>query len=53
MAKFKIGRDYGFVGSDDSDIIEAQNQKDAEAIAWDWAMENVSSWAEEIKTEEE
>lgn len=44
MPKFKIGREYGTVGSSHEEIVECDNLKDAEEWAHDAAMERVSYW---------
>lgn len=53
MKKFRIGRSFGYAGDNDFDIIEAESLEEAEDIAWDWALERVSSWAEEIEESED
>lgn len=53
MPKYKIGRSYGFAGDEDFEVIEAKNEEEANKIAWDWAIERVDTWAEEITDEDE
>jgi hypothetical protein len=53
MAKYLIGRGYGLVGSEETIVIEAESADEANSQAWDWAVERVSSWAEEIEESED
>ena len=46
MPKFFIGRSYGYAGTESYDLVDADSQEDAEKQAWDFAVENVESWAE-------
>lgn len=52
MPKYIIGRSYGYVGSDDTDEVEAESLEAAEEMAWEWAIERVSSWATEVEYDE-
>lgn len=52
MPYFKIYRDMGYVGTEDYDVVEVDNLIEAEDMAEQWALEMVSSWAEEITKEE-
>lgn len=52
MPRYKIGADFGFAGCELEDIIEAYSLEEAEAIAWEIAVQYVNSWAEEIEEEE-
>ena len=49
MPKFKIHRSFGYVGTDDFEIIDADNLEDAEDQARDYALERVEWYAEEIE----
>ena len=53
MKKFHIGCSFGLAGDDQTDIIEAESQEEAEAIAWEWAMERLSAWAIEVEDDED
>lgn len=53
MAKYIIGRGYGLIGSEETMIIEADSGAEADEQAWEWAVERVSSWAEEIEESED
>ena len=53
MKKFRIGCSFGLAGDTQGDVIEAESQEEAEDIAWNWAIERVSSWAEEIEESED
>jgi len=46
MPKFIIGRSYGLVGPDSRNLIEAESLEDAQKEAWDFAIEQIESWAE-------
>ena len=52
MPQYRIGMSFGFAGGDIEDVVEAENLEEAEEIAWQWAVERVNSWAEEIEEEE-
>lgn len=52
MPYFRIGRNYGYAGTESYDLIEASSQEEAEEIAWDDAIQQVDTWAEEITEEE-
>lgn len=52
MPKYIIGRSYGYAGSDDTDEVEAESLEAAEEMAWEWAIERVSSWATEVEYDE-
>lgn len=52
MPKYKIYRGFGYVGTDDYDIIDAESLEDAEEAAWQFAVERVESWAEEYNDED-
>lgn len=52
MAKFVIARSYGYAGTTSYDLIEADSLEDAESQAWEFAIENVESWAQEYDPEE-
>jgi hypothetical protein len=45
MTKYHIGCSFGLAGDEQSDIIEAESLEEAEAEAWEWAMERLSAWA--------
>ncbi len=49
MTKFKIGRSFGYVGTEDYDIISAETLEEAEQQAWEWALDMVESWAEVVE----
>lgn len=49
MAKFNIGCSFGLAGDEQHDTIEAESQEEAEAMAWEWAVERVSAWAIEVE----
>lgn len=51
MKYFKIGRSYGYAGTEDHAYIMAETLEEAEDEAWEFALENVDSWAEEISEE--
>ena len=53
MPKYIIYRNYGWVGTDDSDIIEADTLKEAEELAWEFALDRVESWAELVEGTED
>lgn len=53
MKKFRIGCSFGLAGDQQNDVIEAETQEEADEIAWSWAVERVSSWAEEIEESED
>ena len=53
MPRYKIKADMGFVGATLEDEIEADNQEEADEIAWDFAVERVSVSAELIVEEDE
>lgn len=53
MPKFRIGRSFGYVGTSSEDIIEADSLEDAEEMAWEFAIEKVDCWAEEVSDDEE
>jgi hypothetical protein len=53
MPKYRIHRDMGFVGTEESQIVEADNLKEAEEMAKDWAYERVEAWAEQVHDETE
>jgi hypothetical protein len=53
MTKYHIGCSFGLAGDEQSDIIEAESLEEAEAIAWEWAMERVSSWAIPLEDDED
>lgn len=53
MKKFRIGCSFGLAGDTQVDVIEASSEEEAEQIAWEWAVERVSSWAEEIEESED
>jgi hypothetical protein len=46
MPKYHIGRAYGYAGTEETDVIEADSLDEAQEIASEWAMERVDSWAE-------
>ena len=52
MPKFIIGRSYGYAGDTAEIEVEAETLEDAEAMAWEWAAERVSSWAIEVEEDE-
>lgn len=53
MPKFRIHRGYGYVGTDDSEIIEVDCLETAEEEAKPFAMERVEWWAEPVEDEAE
>jgi hypothetical protein len=53
MKKYNIGCSFGLVGDTQSDIIEAESLEEAEEIAWEWAVERVSSWATPVEEDED
>ena len=53
MAKYNIGCSFGLAGDTQSDIIEAESLEEAEEIAWEWAVERVSSWAIPVEEDED
>lgn len=53
MKKYRIGCSFGLAGDQQEDFIEAESQAEAEEIAWSWAVERVSSWAEEVEDSED
>ena len=53
MAKYRIGRSYNQVNSEEEIVLEASSQEAAEEMAWDWAMEAVSSWASPLEEDDE
>lgn len=53
MTKFKIGRYFGYSGTEDYDIISAETLEGAQQEAWEWALEMVESWAEVVEEESE
>lgn len=53
MKKYHIGCSFGLAGDTQSDIIEAESLEEAEEIAWNWAVERVSSWAEALPEDAE
>jgi hypothetical protein len=53
MPKFHIGCSFNFAGDEQRDIIEADSQEDAEARAWEWALERASAWAEPVEDDDE
>ncbi|MDE4176337.1 hypothetical protein PXK01_19450 [Phaeobacter sp. PT47_59] len=53
MPKFIIGRSYGYAGTSSEDEIEADSLEDAENMAWEFALENVESWAKEAEDQED
>ena len=52
MPHYKIYRSYGYAGTQDVEIIEADSLSDAEEQAHMFALENVESWAEELGDED-
>lgn len=52
MAKYRIGCSFGLAGDTQDDVIEAESLDEAEDIAWQWALERVSSWAELVEDDE-
>ena len=52
MPKYKIHRSYGYAGTSDYDVVDAESQEDAEDYAKDFAFERVEYWAEEISDED-
>lgn len=53
MAKYHIGCSFGLAGDEQSDTIEAESLEEAEEMAWEWAMERVSSWAIPLEEDDE
>lgn len=53
MPKYKIHRNFGYVGAHDWEIVDAENEDDANKQAWDFALEKVESWVEECSEDEE
>lgn len=53
MPQYKISVEFGFVGTEMSDVVEADNLEEAEEMAWQWGIDCVNSWATEIEEEEE
>ena len=53
MARFRIGRSYGYAGDDEEYEVEAENLEAAEEMAWEYAVERVSSWAIAIEDNED
>lgn len=53
MPKFRIHRGYGFVGCDDSEIIEVDCLETAEEEAQSFAMERVEWWVEAVEDGED
>jgi hypothetical protein len=52
MTKYRIGRSYNQVNSEEEIVVEAASQEQAEEMAWEWAMEAVSSWASPLEEED-
>lgn len=52
MPKYKIGGNYGYVGTEWEEEIEADSIEEAQEIAWEDAIQRVGYWAEEIEEEE-
>jgi hypothetical protein len=53
MPRYKIYADYGVAGYQVEEEIEADNEAQAEQMAWEMAVERVNSWVDEITEEEE
>ena len=51
MPKFIIGRDYGYSGTSSTEEVDCDTIEEAQEIAWEFALENVESWAELAKVE--
>jgi len=52
MTKYRIGRSFNIANSEEEIVVEAASQEEAEEMAWDWAMEAVSSWASPLEEED-
>ena len=46
MPKFFISYSMGYTGTESTDVIEAENQEQAEQEAWQMAIEKIDSYAE-------
>jgi hypothetical protein len=53
MPQYKIYAEFGFAGTQIEDTVEADSLEQAEAMAWESAIQYVNSWAEEVDEEEE
>lgn len=53
MPKFHIGCSFGLAGDEQYDTIEAESQEQAEAMAWEWAVERVSAWAISLEEDDD
>ena len=52
MGKYKIHRDFGFIGTHGCREVEAEDQKQAEDMAEEYAQERMTCWAEKIEEDE-
>ena len=53
MPRYIISRSYGLAGDQESEEIEAENQTEADEMAWEFALERVNGWAELVSDDEE
>lgn len=53
MPRFVISRSYGYAGDTEFEEIEAENQTEADEMAWEWALERVNGWAEPISDKDD
>ena len=53
MNKYHIGCSFGLAGDEQTNIIEAESLEEAEAMAWEWAMERLSAWAIPLEDDED
>ena len=52
MKRYRIHRNFGWVGTHDSFEDEFENEEDALEAAEEYAMERVEFWTEELEGEE-
>lgn len=53
MPKYIVGYELSSIGNSVEDEVEASSLEEAEKLAWELAMQELCSWAEEIQEDQE
>jgi hypothetical protein len=52
MPKYKVGYSYGFAGDTSYDVVEADDEEEAQEIVWEMAVQRVDAWVEGIVSDD-
>jgi len=53
MPKYRVYMDYGFAGCNEEEIIECEDEEEAENYGFDQISQNISVMVEEIEEDED